>query len=276
LFDSYAYEGELIFNSNGFFVDEYEYVCETYSPVWSNHDILNADGSVYFAASDPIPLDGMNVIEWDGVHEPPYWDGNRDGYGMWDLGDGTFRLAPYAEASNAIAVIGGEVYTYHYIDTDYWEVYESFEAFDEGDYERRGAYADREYGICACERGDDEGNIYRTSLIAYTPVPTTVDYTITYETAQGTAPDSKVITVNEGESYAFTEADLPILSADGYLFGGWSVNGEIISAGYEISADTVLVAVWVEDLPVSKIDPTSMLMGWLVGRRIAGMRGKKG
>lgn len=33
---------------------------------WSNVDILNPDGSVYLSASDPIPLDGMNVIEWDG------------------------------------------------------------------------------------------------------------------------------------------------------------------------------------------------------------------
>lgn len=37
--------------------------------LWTNHDILNTDNSVYLAASDPIPLDGMNVIEWDGVTE---------------------------------------------------------------------------------------------------------------------------------------------------------------------------------------------------------------
>jgi hypothetical protein len=35
-------------------------------PIWSNFDILNADDSVHLATSDPIPLDGMNVIEWDG------------------------------------------------------------------------------------------------------------------------------------------------------------------------------------------------------------------
>ena len=34
---------------------------------WTSHDILNEDGSTYLAASDPIPLDGMNVIEWNGV-----------------------------------------------------------------------------------------------------------------------------------------------------------------------------------------------------------------
>ena len=44
-------------------------------PIWTSVDMesgsygLNGvvpDGSVYLSASDPIPLDGMNVIEWDG------------------------------------------------------------------------------------------------------------------------------------------------------------------------------------------------------------------
>ena len=39
---------------------------ESVKLIWSNFDILNEDGSVYFAASEPISLDGMNVIEWDG------------------------------------------------------------------------------------------------------------------------------------------------------------------------------------------------------------------
>lgn len=35
--------------------------------IWSNHNVLNiSDNSTYLSASDPIPLDGMNVIEWDG------------------------------------------------------------------------------------------------------------------------------------------------------------------------------------------------------------------
>lgn len=35
--------------------------------VWTNHDIINtSDNTVYLAASEPISLDGMNVIEWDG------------------------------------------------------------------------------------------------------------------------------------------------------------------------------------------------------------------
>lgn len=36
-------------------------------PIWSNYDIINTDdNSVYLSASEPISLDGMNVIEWDG------------------------------------------------------------------------------------------------------------------------------------------------------------------------------------------------------------------
>lgn len=41
-----------------------------YPPIWANYDILNdTDNSVYLAASEPISLDGMNVIEWDGNTE---------------------------------------------------------------------------------------------------------------------------------------------------------------------------------------------------------------
>jgi len=104
---------------------------------------------------------------------------------------------------------------------------------------------------------------------------TNVDYTINYQTAHSTAPTSKTVTVNEGESYALTADDLPILSADGYIFGGWAINGEIISAGQAISADTVLTAVWVEDSPVSKIDPVSLMQGFFIGQAIRRMRGQK-
>ena len=37
-----------------------------YPPIWGSHNILNIDGSTYMEATDPIPLDGMTVIEWDG------------------------------------------------------------------------------------------------------------------------------------------------------------------------------------------------------------------
>ena len=96
----------------------------------------------------------------------------------------------------------------------------------------------------------------------------TVTYDICYQTAHGTAPKNKEVTVHASESYLLTDEDLPVLSVAGYIFGGWSVNGVVISAGYEISANTTLIAVWVEDLPVSKIDPVSMLMGYMFGQAI--------
>lgn len=74
--------------------------------------------------------------------------------------------------------------------------------------------------------------------------PTTVDYTISYETAYGTAPASKTVTVNEGESYALTADDLPTLTAYGYIFKGWTANGTAVSVGDTISTDTTLTAVW--------------------------------
>lgn len=52
----------------------------------------------------------------------------------------------------------------------------------------------------------------------------TVDYVITYESAFGEVPASKVVTVKEGESYSLTEADLPVLKADGYVFNGWVIS----------------------------------------------------
>ena len=37
--------------------------------VWCNYNIIDEDNSVFLAASDPIPLDGYTVIEWDGNTE---------------------------------------------------------------------------------------------------------------------------------------------------------------------------------------------------------------
>lgn len=38
-----------------------------FSAEWSSYDLMNtSNNTIYLAASDPIPLDGMNIIEWDG------------------------------------------------------------------------------------------------------------------------------------------------------------------------------------------------------------------
>lgn len=203
------------------------------TPVFANYDFIEiTDNSVLLPTSeDPIPLDGMNVIEWDG-----------DMTGVWDNGDYTYILAPYARASNAIAVIGGKVYTHFEGGREAWIVCDSDE------YNYLIAYANVDMGICACVIYDDEGNPHYTSLIAYTPVEkTTVDYTISYRTAHGTAPNAKTVTVDYGESYTLTEADLPAITAEGYVFNGWAINGKgMAKAGDTISADAVLYASWNE------------------------------
>lgn len=94
-----------------------------------------------------------------------------------------------------------------------------------------------------------EGNYPINNDVTLTAVweadtPTTVDYTITYETAHGAAPASKTVTVNEGESYTLTAADLPVLAASGYVFNGWLINGALASVGTTISANTTLTASW--------------------------------
>lgn len=71
------------------------------TPIWSNYDIYYADdveevgGTLYLAASDPIPLDGMQVIEWDGDTEglPSNVDGNM------------FRVSPFVSLENGTEVI---------------------------------------------------------------------------------------------------------------------------------------------------------------------------
>lgn len=66
--------------------------------VWSSYDFLNTDGTVYLAASDPIPLDGMNVITWDG-----------DTTGLESVADIFYRLSDaITEEQARAAVIAGQ------------------------------------------------------------------------------------------------------------------------------------------------------------------------
>lgn len=66
-------------------------------------------------------------------------------------------------------------------------------------------------------------------------------YTITYSTAHGTAPSSKQF----DDNYTLTAADLPSLSADGYVFYGWYIGSEKAEAGRKITSNATLVASWV-------------------------------
>ncbi len=65
-------------------------------------------------------------------------------------------------------------------------------------------------------------------------------YTVTFETAQGTAPAQLT------KQTKVTFAELPTVSADYYIFKGWVVEGSttLISADFDLNADTKLVAVF--------------------------------
>lgn len=53
-------------------------------------------------------------------------------------------------------------------------------------------------------------------------IPTTINYTISYDDMYGNAPGSKVVTVPYGEKYSLTADDLPVIYNDIYDFVGWS------------------------------------------------------
>lgn len=201
-----------------------------------------------------ISLDGMRVIEWDG---------DTTGLTVGSSGETWYVVVENANIDvnkGFVRMLStNKVYTGDWSSTEQFYSALTVRFYPSGEVEFRKTTA-------------------YNSLLAYYPIeeepeePTTVHLDISYQTAHGSTPNAKTVTVNVGESYVLTNDDLPALSADGYLFVGWSVNGEIISAGYSVSADTVLTAVWVEDMPISEIDPTSMMLGWLVGQALRSMR----
>ena len=71
--------------------------------------------------------------------------------------------------------------------------------------------------------------------------------TISYSTEKGTAPASK--TVNVG--YKLTRADLPFLSADGFIFNGWHIGEEKVTLGYAVNTNLTLTAKWTEPSYIS-------------------------
>lgn len=78
---------------------------------------------------------------------------------------------------------------------------------------------------------------------------TSTKCTITYSTDYGTAPETKKVT----KGYKLTDDDLPALDdEDDYIkFQGWTINNEIITAGYVVTKDIKLIAKWSE----FEIDP---------------------
>lgn len=66
-------------------------------------------------------------------------------------------------------------------------------------------------------------------------------YTVTYSTAQGSAPAQ----IEVDENTVLTAEQLPELSADGYIFGGW-YDGETVAVEgtYKVTKDVTLTAKW--------------------------------
>ncbi len=76
----------------------------------------------------------------------------------------------------------------------------------------------------------------------------TKKYTVTYSTAQGTAPAQ----IEVDENTVLTAKQLPELTADGYLFGGWYDGETVAIAGtYAVTKDVTLVAKWEEKIEIT-------------------------
>lgn len=71
--------------------------------------------------------------------------------------------------------------------------------------------------------------------------PETKKYTVTYSTVQGTAPAQ----IEVDENTVLTAEQLPELTADGYIFGGW-YDGETVAVegNYKVTKDVTLTAKW--------------------------------
>ena len=221
------------------------------TPIWSNFTETydHVDGTLVFEESEaPIPLDGMNVIEWNGSH----YDENT-GEVLWNNGDGSYIIAKQVPIpTNAIAVFNGRLCTefYGYGDGE-WELYDNNE---DSDYCGSTVASGRQYSG-STGRGvnayfyDEE---HYTSLIVYTPVeeepeqpeePKTA--TITYHTEHGTAPEPYTVILDAYGEYPWDDSMFPVLTAEGYIFKGWSTDeGQMSEPTGLIEGDVELYAIW--------------------------------
>lgn len=208
---------------------------EEITPIWSDCRASEgwSDGDtdeVIVPRSEPIPLDGYDLIEWDGDT-----NGSWDTDGLWNNGDGTFVISDYVDVNNAFAVYNNKVCT-EFNNDDMWEIYD--------DEIGQIVYGDSAWGDngCVAFRWDDDEHY--TTLLAYIPVPPKT-ITITYHSEHGIIPEPKEVELEGVGEYYINEYDLPTLTADGYIFKGWSTweNGDVIT-GEMVAVDTDLYAVW--------------------------------
>lgn len=239
---------------------------------WTSHDILNvSDNSVYFAASDPVdpnaPTDPIpEYMLYNGVELPnidKVWTDKETFPYAFIIFFAEYNVHTVFLCKNQLITNRSLSYIHGVGGTLYYDAYDVNETKDGFvEYQLNGADGgvgldDDNVLIWSSDDIVSERDMTTVMYEGSDPVPVgggdnepnTVDFTITYQSAYGSATESKTVTVNEGESYVLTDDDIIALEAEGYLFCGWSVNGEIISAGYAITADLVLVAVWESDVP---------------------------
>jgi len=71
--------------------------------------------------------------------------------------------------------------------------------------------------------------------------------TIAYSTEHGVAPASKQVDKN----YKLTAGDLPSLSATGFVFEGWYIEGARATVGYVVTKNITLKAKWKDKITIS-------------------------
>ena len=77
--------------------------------------------------------------------------------------------------------------------------------------------------------------------------PEVVKFTVTYESAKGTAP----VAISVEENAELTAEQLPTLSAEGFKFLGWYVDDTQIKAGDKVTKAITLTAKWIAQYTVS-------------------------
>lgn len=141
---------------------------------WTSHDILNEDGSTYLAASDPIPLDGMNVIEWNGVTDGLEQFGGIETVYMWKVRSALSD----AERAGAVCAVTKTTDTYKISYAEYLAWNEMSSIIIAGsilDSAFRVVWlhynSEDDNGLYIEGTPTDDGYLY-VSLIAYTPAST--------------------------------------------------------------------------------------------------------
>lgn len=260
-------------NSNGWKLEESTSLGGTFisnTPIWSNVDDFSSNSLPEYCppATTPLPLDGMQVIEWDG---------DTTGLDGLELSETitAYRVADYTYASNAVCVATHS--------EGYNEVFDGFGSSDTGWNVGAWALGVKDYGIgiSTVEGWNDENSISYVSLLAYTPAaePETPKWTFNlrdFLSGMASAAASRGVLRRTPIAYLYNgvqlpglpETDLPyahilynsvddvyVLYADeeesvamatpAYVLGGGSLVWKLINGVWEVYDTTISgTAIW--------------------------------